>query len=78
VAVPEPGAGTTPGIWSRSELHRIEQQLAYCVGPVAKHLLKRAAARARSQDELIQLLGSEIESEPARRNFIEFCRFARS
>jgi hypothetical protein len=69
----DPGTAMPPGIWTRSELGRLEKQLAYYVGPVAKHLVRRAAARARSHDELLQLLASEVESGPARQQFIDLC-----
>ena len=69
------GEPTTPHFWTASELEALEKHLAYYVGPVAKHLVKRAVARARSRDDLLQSLASEVDSEPQRQRFIEACRF---
>jgi hypothetical protein len=57
-----------------AELRQFEAQLAGYVGPVAKHLVKRAAARASGVEELILQLGGEIESEQDRRQFVSACR----
>ena len=57
-----------------AELQQIEAHLAGFVGPVAKHLVRRAATRAQAMDELIAQLGTEIESEKDRRLFISACR----
>jgi serine/threonine-protein kinase len=70
------GEPTTPHFWTASELEALEKHLAYYVGPVAKHLVKRAVARARSRDDLLQVLASEVETEPQRQRFIEVCRLA--
>jgi hypothetical protein len=70
------GEPTKPHFWTASELEPLEKHLAYYVGPVAKHLVKRAAARAASRDDLLQFLASEVDSEPQRQRFIEVCRLA--
>lgn len=57
-----------------AELQQIEAHLAGFVGPVAKHLVRRAATRVQGMDELIAQLGTEIESERDRRLFISACR----
>ena len=56
------------------ELQLLERQLAHHLGPVAKHLITRAAAQATDRDQLIRQLAAEIEAEPARRHFLESCR----
>ena len=71
--------GTFAGIASRfsltaAELQMLERALADHVGPVAKILIKRAAARATDWDQLLSALGSEVEPEGARRRFLETCR----
>ncbi len=55
-------------------LLRLESELARYIGPVARHLVNRAAVRAGSLDELLALLGGEIEPESARRAFMSAAR----
>lgn len=55
-------------------LRGLEAELAGYVGPVAKHLVKRTAARVSGAEALILQLGAEIESEPDRRRFVSACR----
>jgi hypothetical protein len=57
-----------------TEMESLERRLAYYVGPVAKLLVKRAALRATSRDELTQMLAAEVDAAPARRQFLEACR----
>jgi hypothetical protein len=57
-----------------AELQQIEARLADFVGPVAKHLVRRAAIRAQGMDELIAQMATQIESEKDRRLFIGVCR----
>jgi TIR domain len=57
-----------------AELESLQRQLAYHVGPVARHLVKRATAKASNRDELVRLLAAELDSTPARQQFIEACR----
>jgi hypothetical protein len=76
LANPIPHSPTTAHFWPASELEPLEKHLAYYVGPVAKHLVKRAAARATSRDDLLQSLAAEVDSESQRQRFIEVCRLA--
>jgi TIR domain len=55
-------------------LQQIETELAGYVGPVARHLVKRAATRSSGTEELVLALGEEIDSERDRRQFIHACR----
>jgi hypothetical protein len=57
-----------------AELQFLERHLAYHVGPVAGLLLKRALASAIDRDQLTTQLASELDSEPARRQFVNTCR----
>jgi TIR domain len=57
-----------------AQVHSIEAKLADFMGPVAKLLVKRAAASAASLEALIVRLGAEIESETDRRKFLSACR----
>jgi TIR domain len=58
------------------ELHRIEIQLAGYIGPVARHLVKQAAGRASSLEDLIGRLAVELDVESERREFATSCRSA--
>ena len=50
---------------------RIERLLAGYIGPIAKRLVKTAAARAASVEELIGTVASELESETDRHEFTQ-------
>src|ERR1700733_7224829 len=56
------------------ELGSLQRRLAHHVGPVARYLVKRAAATASSWTELTAQLAAEIEAPPARQAFLEGCR----
>jgi TIR domain len=64
-------AGTTP---NPETLQRLEAELARYIGPVARHLVNRAALRTAGLEALILELGGEIESETDRRRFVEASR----
>jgi hypothetical protein len=89
-AAPTPGAAAVvPGAYaagpasprqparaafSDEELGSLRSRLAHHVGPVAAHLVKRAAACASNWSELIAQLAAEIDAAPARQAFLESCR----
>lgn len=56
-----------------TEIESLERRLAYYVGPVAKLLVKRAAAKAVDREELTRMLAAEVEA-PARKQFLDACR----
>jgi hypothetical protein len=57
-----------------ARLARLEAELARLIGPVARHLVNHAAVRSSGVEELLALLGREIESETERRAFIAAAR----
>jgi TIR domain len=57
-----------------TEMESLERRLAFYVGPVARLLVKRAALKATSRDELTQMLAAEVDAAPARKQFLEACR----
>jgi TIR domain len=57
-------------------LQTLESELAAHIGPIARHLVNRAVARASGIEALIHELGGEIESDTDRRRFIDACRRA--
>jgi len=60
-----------------TEMETLERRLAYYVGPVAKLLLKRAASKATSREELTQMLAAEVDAAAARKQFLDACRHDR-
>jgi hypothetical protein len=76
-AAPVPDAAprqTARPTFSDEELGSLQRRLAHHVGPVAGHLVKRAAAAASSWTELTARLAAEIDAPPARQAFLEACR----
>jgi hypothetical protein len=61
---------------SAAALQRLEEELARYIGPVARHLVNRAAARSFGIEALIGELAAEIESESERRAFVSASRAA--
>jgi len=62
------------GLPDAAALLRFETELARFIGPVARHLVNRAAVRCCGVEELLALLGGEIESEGERRAFLSAAR----
>jgi TIR domain len=65
---PAPILVGTPPLDS-AELVRIERLLAGYIGPIARHLVKAAGARASSLDEVVAQLAKELETETDRHEF---------
>jgi hypothetical protein len=59
---------------SAADLRHVEAELAGYIGPLARHLVKRAALRANDLEELVAGLASELDAETDRRTFMERCR----
>jgi hypothetical protein len=82
LAAPNPipcygGAGARPPrapAIDTSRLQYIERQLAGYVGPLARHLVKVAAARSAGVDDLVGQLATELDSDSERREFTQRCR----
>ena len=69
VAAPAPAAhAIAPHI-----LARLESQLAQVVGPIAKHLVRRAAAGAVTAQALVTALSLEIDDGHERKQFVARC-----
>ena len=52
-----------------AEVVRIERLLAGYIGPIARHLVKTAAARSSSLEELVRQVATELETETDRHEF---------
>ena len=82
LAAPEAPASPTPSrspsqpgsllAWSREQLAEIEQQLLPLVGPMARILVRDAAATTANRQQLYQLLASHLHSAEERRQFLLF------
>lgn len=56
------------------QLRHLEIELTRCIGPVAGHLVRKAAKSGGDLDAIARLLAPEIDSEAERRAFLEACR----
>ncbi|HEY0803290.1 MAG TPA: toll/interleukin-1 receptor domain-containing protein [Steroidobacteraceae bacterium] len=54
-----------------AEMLRVERLLAGYIGPIAKHLVKTAASRAASIQELVRQVSAELETETDRHEFTQ-------
>jgi len=52
-----------------AEVLRIERLLAGYIGPIAKHLVKTAALRAATAEQLVSTVAAELETETDRHEF---------
>jgi TIR domain len=65
---PRPILASPPPL-DTAEVVRAERLLAGYIGPIARHLVKSAAARASSLEELVAELAKELETETDRHEF---------
>jgi serine/threonine-protein kinase len=71
ISVPDLPVGTgSVGAWSADQLAQIEQQLAPIVGPMARVLVRQAAGRTASSQELYRLLVDSLHTREERRRFL--------
>jgi hypothetical protein len=68
------GASASATLFGLQQLQPLAKQLALHIGPLAGHLVRRAAARSQDWDQLIARLSAEIDAEPARQQFLAACR----
>ncbi len=62
-------AQTAP-VWDDTTLHTIERQLADLVGPMARVMVKKAAAKSRDTAQLYALLSESISDPEVRKKFV--------
>jgi hypothetical protein len=60
-----------PPLLDTAEVVRIERLLAGYIGPIARHLVKAAAARASNLEGLVASVATELESETDRHEFTQ-------
>ncbi len=73
-ATPKTPVGGTAHPFDAAELQYIERLLAGYIGPLARHLVKTAAATAAGVEELVSRLAVELDAESDRREFTQRCR----
>jgi class 3 adenylate cyclase len=66
---PQPGLAVNPDTFLE-----LERSLAHELGPIAKALMKKVAAKASSLKELKELLAAEIRSDKSRMSFVDAVR----
>ena len=66
---PSPILSAAPPPLDPAEVVRIERLLAGYIGPIAKHLVKTAATRVASAEELVNSVAKELETETDRHEF---------
>jgi len=57
-------------VWKKETLHDVEHNLAEVIGPLAHLLVKKAAAKTDSLEELCHNLAGEIKDDKSRRTFL--------
>lgn len=65
-----PASGGTPSGWDPALLKAAKQKLAPYIGPIASVIVERAARRARSPQELYEIVAAEIPSKSDRDKFL--------
>jgi len=76
-AAPAPRPAAAPAAtaaFSAARLASLERQLAHHIGPLARHLVRRAAAEAHDWEQLLGRLAREIDSDAARQQFLSAAR----
>jgi serine/threonine-protein kinase len=58
-------------VWDDTTLHTIERELADLVGPMARVMVKKAAAKSRDTSELYALISDSISDPEVRQKFID-------
>lgn len=64
-----PTTTTPPAVWDPAMLERARRDLAVHLGPLARVIVRRVSPRARSREELYELLALEIPDEADREAF---------
>jgi serine/threonine-protein kinase len=68
---PPPPTPSLSDSWTADELEEVEQSLARHLGPIAKHIVKRASREARSVDELCSRLSDNLQDENIKSDFLQ-------
>jgi hypothetical protein len=71
-------AAASTHAFDSAELLHVERQLAGFIGPLAKHLVKTAAAHAAGVEDLVGRLAMELDTESERREFTQRCRIGKT
>ncbi len=69
----KPDAAPAGSAIDQKTLDRFSRELAVYIGPISELVVKRAAKRCTSLEDLCRTLAEEIESEPDRMKFLKSC-----
>jgi hypothetical protein len=64
-------AAASLAAWSQEQLAEVERQLMPIVGPMAKVLVRNAAANTANRQQLYELLANQLRTPEERRRFLE-------
>lgn len=72
-----PTVSTAAGIqqFGAQMIERLSKELAAYIGPISETIVKRAAKRCSSVEDLCSVIAKEIEGEANRAKFLKACRF---
>lgn len=72
-----PTISTAAGIqnFGAQMIERLSKELAAYIGPISETIVKRAAKRCSSVEDLCSVVAKEIEGEANRAKFLKACRF---
>ena len=73
VAAAPPAAAPVGAVLPDEQLERIAAVLARFIGPIAGHLVRRAAVPGRLAHEVVDALACELDDEAERRQFLAQC-----
>jgi len=68
-------AAVTSTQFEPQTIERISKELATYIGPISSVIVKQAAKRCSSIEDLCIKVAEEIEAEPERARFLKSCRF---
>lgn len=75
-ATPLPQSTAPPYGWTTEQLAEVERELAPIMGPMARIVVKRAAARTRDRERLYQELAGQLHSDAERKRFLNSASIA--
>lgn len=72
---PPASAAATSAQFEPQTIERISKELATFIGPISSVIVKQAAKRCATVEDLCAKVSQEIEAEPDRTRFLKSCRF---
>jgi serine/threonine-protein kinase len=66
-------AGVPAAAITHADIENVSRHLAHFIGPIAEIVVKRAAKRSLTREDLLSLVAEEIESPTDRAKFLREC-----